>query len=60
MSNSRNPIPAMPDASDGVGEKPGFRTKSIGTRVTPEELREIEAAAEHKGRSSPSGSAIPS
>lgn len=50
MSVSRGPIPAMPDASEGVQEKPGFRTKSIGTRVTPEELREIEAAAERDGK----------
>ena len=50
MSNSRSPIPAMPDSSDRVGEKPSFRTKSIGTRVTPEELREIEAAAERNGK----------
>jgi uncharacterized protein (DUF1778 family) len=50
MSNTRSPVPAMPDAPEGVPEKPGFRTKSIGTRVTPEELREIEAAAEHDGK----------
>jgi uncharacterized protein (DUF1778 family) len=50
MDTPRSPIPAMPDAPDSVQEKPGFRTKSIGTRVTPEELRLIEAAAERDGK----------
>lgn len=31
-------------------EKPGFRTKTIATRITPEELREVEAAAEKSGK----------
>jgi uncharacterized protein (DUF1778 family) len=30
--------------------KPGFRTKTAATRLTPDELAEIEAAAEHAGQ----------
>ncbi len=37
-------------APDSVEEKPGFRTKTIATRITPEELREVEAAAEKSGK----------
>jgi hypothetical protein len=35
-----------------VGEeaKPGFRTKTVATRLTPGELAEIEAAAEGAGQ----------
>ena len=36
-------------ASRSAEEKPGFRTKTIATRITPEELREVEAAAEKSG-----------
>lgn len=37
-------------ASESAPEKPGFRTKTIATRITPEELREVEAAAEKSGK----------
>jgi hypothetical protein len=30
--------------------KPGFRTKTISTRLTPEELAEVESAAERAGK----------
>jgi uncharacterized protein (DUF1778 family) len=30
--------------------KPGFRTKTVATRLTPDELAEIEAAAERTGQ----------
>jgi hypothetical protein len=50
MDTSRSPIPVTPGAPESVQEKSGFRTKSIGTRVTPEELRLIEAAAERDGK----------
>jgi len=50
MDTPRSPIPAIPGAPESVSEKSGFRTKSIGTRVTPEELRLIEAAAERDGK----------
>jgi len=39
------------NASAGVEEKPGFRTKTVATRITPEELREVESAAEREGKS---------
>lgn len=50
METPRSPIPAMPDAPESVQEKPGFRTKTIATRITPEELRAVEAAAERSGK----------
>jgi len=34
----------------GEEAKPGFRTKTAATRLTPEELEEIEAAAESAGQ----------
>ena len=49
MSPPVNGSPAAPSASESAQEKPGFRTKTIATRVTPEELREVEAAAERSG-----------
>jgi hypothetical protein len=43
---------ANPQSSLSFGEeaKPGFRTKTAATRLTPEELGEIEAAAESAGQ----------
>ena len=37
-------------APESAEEKTGFRTKTIATRITPEELREVEAAAEKSGK----------
>jgi hypothetical protein len=34
----------------GEEPKPGFRTKTAATRLTPEELAELEAAAESEGQ----------
>ena len=50
MSNPR--IQANPQSSLPFGEeaKPGFRTKTAATRLTPDELAEIEAAAEGAGQ----------
>ena len=50
MSNPR--VQANPQSSLPVGEeaKPGFRTKTAATRLTPEELVEIESAAESAGK----------
>ena len=50
MSNPR--IEANPQSSLPFGEeaKPGFRTKTAATRLTPEELGEIESAAERAGQ----------
>src|SRR5271170_8088401 len=50
METPRSPIPAMPDTPESTQEKPGFRTKTIATRITPEELREVETAAEKSGK----------
>src|SRR5580658_10131600 len=46
MSNPR--VQANPQSSLPFGEeaKPGFRTKTAATRLTPDELAEIEGAAE--------------
>jgi hypothetical protein len=43
-------IPATSSAPESAQEKPGFRTKTVATRITPEELREVEAAAEKSGK----------
>jgi len=50
MSNAR--IQANPQSSLPFGEeaKPGFRTKTAATRLTPEELGELESAAESAGQ----------
>jgi len=50
MSGPR--VQADPQSSLPFGEeaKPGFRTKTAATRLTPEELGEIEAAAESAGQ----------
>ncbi len=51
MSTPGISTPATRNASAGVEEKPGFRTKTVATRITPEELREVENAAEREGKS---------
>jgi hypothetical protein len=45
-------IQATPQSSLPFGDeaKPGFRTKTAATRLTPEELGELEAAAESAGQ----------
>jgi hypothetical protein len=45
-------IQATPQSSLPFGDeaKPGFRTKTAATRLTPDELAEIEAAAEGAGQ----------
>jgi len=45
-------IQAAPKSNMLVGEeaKPGFRTKTVATRLTSDELAEIEAAAERAGQ----------
>jgi hypothetical protein len=45
-------IEASPQSSLPFGDeaKPGFRTKTAATRLTPEELGELEAAAENAGQ----------
>jgi hypothetical protein len=34
METPRSTIPAMPSAPESAQEKPGFRTKTIATRIT--------------------------
>ena len=50
MSSPR--VQANPQSSLPFGEevKPGFRTKTAATRLTPKELGELEAAAESVGQ----------
>jgi ribosomal protein L22 len=50
MSSPR--VQANPQSSLPFGQeaKPGFRTKTAATRLTPEELVEIESAAEDAGK----------
>ncbi len=49
---SIRPFQTAPQSSLPFGEeaKPGFRTKTAATRLTPEELSEIETAAEGAGQ----------
>ncbi len=50
MSSSR--VQANPQSSLPFGDeaKPGFRTKTAATRLTPDELGELESAAESAGQ----------
>jgi uncharacterized protein (DUF1778 family) len=50
MSTLVNRTATASSAPKSAPEKPGFRTKTIATRITPEELREVEAAAERSGK----------
>ncbi len=50
MSTSQTPPLVTRSASSPPEDKPGFRTKIIATRITPEELREIETAADRDGK----------
>ena len=47
-SQARNPPGKR--ASPNDDNKPGFRTKTIATRLTPGELAEVESAAEQAGK----------
>jgi hypothetical protein len=51
MNNPHLPFPIQSDAPAGDQAKPGFRTKTVATRLTPGELAEVEAAAERGGQS---------
>src|SRR5581483_4632776 len=51
MNNPHLPFPILSDAPAGDQAKPGFRTKTIATRLTPGELAEVEATAESAGQS---------
>ena len=50
MSTLVKGTPTTSSAPESAREKPGFRIKTVATRITPEELREVEAAAEKSGK----------
>jgi uncharacterized protein (DUF1778 family) len=51
MSTPRSSSTASQSAVPEAQQKPGIRTKTIATRITPEELAEVEAAAQRNGTS---------
>lgn len=51
MSTPELPFPIRSEAPLRDEARPGFRTKTIATRLTPGELAEVEAAAESAGQS---------
>ncbi len=50
MNASRTTTVQANSRSQGDEGKPGFRTKTISTRLTQDELAEVEAAAERAGK----------
>ena len=50
MSTPRIPAPLQSPASLSSQTRAAFRTKTIATRLTPEELAEVETAAEGAGK----------
>lgn len=51
MSTPELPFPIRSEAPRKDDARPGFRTKTIATRLTPCELAEVEATAESAGQS---------
>ena len=51
MSTPELPFPTRNEAPLRTETRPGFRTKTIATRLTPGELAEVEATAESAGQS---------
>ena len=51
MNTPRLPFPVQSDVPSADEARPGFRTKTVATRLTPGELVEVEAAAEGVGQS---------
>ena len=51
MSTPEPPFPIRSEAPLREGTRPGFRTKTIATRLTPGELAEVEATTESAGQS---------
>ena len=51
MNTPRLPFPVQSDVPIADEARPGFRTKTVATRLTPGELAEVEAAAEGTGQS---------
>jgi hypothetical protein len=50
MNASRTTTIQVNDRSRASAGKPGFRTKTISTRLTPDELDEVESAAKRAGK----------
>ena len=51
MNTPHLPFPVQSDVPAAAEARPGFRTKTVATRLTPSELAEVEAAAEGAGQS---------
>ena len=51
MITPRIASPAHPPDLSDQDIRPGLRTKTVATRLTPEELREVEAASAREGKS---------
>jgi hypothetical protein len=51
MNTPHLPFPVRSELPPASEAKPGFRTKTVATRLTPGELAEVEAAAEGSGQS---------
>jgi len=51
MTTARIPASAHPPSPPDDEVRPGLRAKTVATRLTPEELREVEAAAGRDGKS---------
>ena len=51
MTTSHIPAQADSPASSSGETRPGLRVKTVATRLTPEELAEVEAAVERDGKS---------
>jgi hypothetical protein len=50
MNDSRTTTEQAKKLSSIVESKPGFRTKTIATRLTPDELADVESAADQAGK----------
>lgn len=50
MDASQGTAGANGKSPAGGESRPGFRTKTVATRITPEELAEIESTAERAGK----------
>ena len=50
MNTPNLPFPVRSDVAPADDAKPGFRTKTVATRLTPGELAEVEGAAERTGQ----------
>jgi hypothetical protein len=51
MNTPHLPFPVQSDVPAADEARPGFRTKTVATRLTPSELTEVETAVEGAGQS---------